>query len=87
MAHPVWRRARPTGQRAPSSLAAVVVCWRADVTARIAPRRLPTASSPLACRVRTDALCSADLGAWPARTRCADAAGVDVKRPTIGSED
>jgi len=37
--------------------------------------------------VRTDALCSADLAAWPAHTRCADAAGVDINRPTIRSED
>jgi len=64
----VWRPARPTGQRASSSVAAVVVCWRADLTARIAPRQLPTAKSPLASRVRTDALCSADLAAWPACT-------------------
>jgi len=39
----IWRRARPMGQRVPSSLAAAVVCWRADLTARIAPHRLPTA--------------------------------------------
>jgi len=39
----IWRPARPMGQRVPSSLAAAVVCWRADLTARIAPRRLPTA--------------------------------------------
>ena len=39
----IWRRARPMGQRTPSSLATAVVCWRADLTARIAPRRLPTA--------------------------------------------
>ena len=39
----IWRRARPMGQRVPSSLTAAVVCWRADLTARIAPRRLHTA--------------------------------------------
>ena len=41
-----WRgrwRTQYMGQRVPSSLAAAVVCWRADLTARIAPRRLPTA--------------------------------------------
>ena len=43
LAHPVWRRAHPTGQHAPSLLAAAVVCWRADLTAQIAPRRLLTA--------------------------------------------